>query len=417
MVYALVDANSFYASAEQAYQPSYRGKPLIVLSPNDGIIVAANSLAQQYVKKFRPFFEFEAIVEQKNIIFQSSNFELYYEISERMMQTIGQFAPEGYVYSIDEKFLRYKDSEKTDWHDEGKLIRNTVWRNCRIPVCCGFGKTLTLAKLANQVAKLDKKTGVHVLITTDQIKEALPRVPCGKVWGIGRKLAKRLEFMGVHTALDLATMDITKVRKNFSVEVERVVRELRGEKARPWGTTRADKVQIFSSRTFKKRITERELLSQALANHAVIASRKLREQKSLVKVITAFAQTSSFDDKPVYRRQLVQLSYPTDDATVICRHVNEMLDDLFMRGVAFNKVGVGLLDLSSATHAQTDLFAPVSNDKLMKVFDKLNTQYGTDSVFLAAQGSPKQRSNWGMKRDKLSPRYLTQWSELPIVKC
>lgn len=418
-MFALVDANSFYCSAEQVFRPEWRGKPVIVLSNNDGCIVAANRQAKEAgIEKFKPYFQVRALCEQRGVIALSSNYELYADLSEKMMQVIGRFAPEQHVYSIDETFLSFERCLAAigDFRQHGTLIRRAVWKECRLPVCVGMGPTLTLAKLANHAAKkIPGYSGVCVLDNEAERLKVLAKTPVSDVWGVGRKLSSHFKLMGINTALDLAKKPAPLMRKNFNVEVERTIRELNGQRCKDWDVARADKKQIFSTRSAGQRITDVESLRQALCLHAGIASRKARKQRSLCRVMLVFASNSPFDEKPVSFKAIHRFAYPTSDVTQITSAASRLANEVFHEGVRFYKFGVGLLDLQDGRHEQKDLFNPCPNDeKLMAVFDSLNQRYGDGAVFLAAQGIG---SKWEMRREMLTPQYTTRWRDLPKVRC
>ncbi|AUL98720.1 Y-family DNA polymerase [Vibrio vulnificus] len=418
-MFALVDANSFYCSAEQVFRPEWRGKPVIVLSNNDGCIVAANRQAKEAgIEKFKPYFQVRALCEQRGVIALSSNYELYADLSEKMMQVIGRFAPDQHVYSIDETFLSFERCLAAigDFRQHGILIRRSVWKECRLPVCVGMGPTLTLAKLANHAAKkIPGYSGVCVLDNESERLKVLANTPVSDVWGIGRKLSFHFKLMGINTALDLAKKPAPLMRKNFNVEVERIIRELNGQRCKDWDVARADKKQIFSTRSAGQRITDVESLRQALCLHAGIVSRKARKQSSLCRVMLVFASNSPFDEKPVSFKAIHRFAYPTSDVTQITFAASRLANEVFHEGVRFYKFGVGLLDLQDGRHEQKDLFNPCPNDeKLMAVFDSLNQRYGDGAVFLAAQGIG---SKWEMRREMLTPQYTTRWRDLPKVRC
>ncbi len=419
VMFALVDANSFYCSAEQVFRPDWRGRPIIVLSNNDGCIVAANRQAKAAgIEKFKPYFQVKPLCDQKGVIALSSNYELYADLSEKMMRVIGRFAPEQYVYSIDETFLSFERCREviSDFRSHGMSIRRAVWKECRLPVCVGLGPTLTLAKLANHAAKkMPEYRGVCVIDSEAERLKILSRTHVSDVWGIGRKITAHLKLMGIETAYQLANRPAALMRKSFNVEVERTVRELNGQKCKGWDSARADKMQIFSTRSAGQRITDVESLRQALCQHADIASRKARKQNSLCGVMMAFASNSPFDEQPVGFRATHRFAYPTSDVTQITAAASKLADQLFHDGVRFYKFGVGLLDLSDGAHEQQDLFNPTPNNpKLMGVFDLLNHRYGVGAVFLAAQGIDKK---WEMRREMLTPQYTTRWQDIPKIKC
>ncbi|MGR2770442.1 Y-family DNA polymerase [Photobacterium ganghwense] len=418
-MFALVDANSFYCSAEQVFRPDWRGKPLVVLSNNDGCIVAANRLAREVgVEKFKPYFEMRGLCQAKGVIACSSNYELYGDLSARMMEVIGRFAPEQHIYSIDESFLSFARCERAiaDLASHAAALRRAVWKECRLPVCVGMGPTLTLAKTANHAAKkIAGYQGVCVLREPAQWQAVLGQMSARDIWGVGGRIARRLALMGIETALQLAKMPPGLARKSFNVEIERTVRELNGQACKVWDEARADKKQIFSTRSMGVRITSKTALAQALCKHAGIAAAKARRQQSLCRHMLIFAGNSPYDEQPVSRRFQYRFAYPTDDSRLLTQVAARAVEELFVPGVRYYKVGVGLIDLEDGRHAQADLFNPAPNDPaLMQVFDGLNQKYGSDTLFLAAQGiNPK----WAMRREFLSPQYTTQWRDLPVIRC
>lgn len=418
-MFALVDANAFYCSAEQVFRPEWRSRPIVVLSNNDGMIVAANRLAKEAgIQKFKPYFEMKALCEQRGVIALSSNYELYSDLSAKMMEVIGRFAPEQHIYSIDESFLSFKRCFPAIQclSQHASELRRAVWKECRLPVCVGMGPTLTLAKVANHAAKkIEQYNGVCILDSEQERLKVLGILEVGDVWGIGRQLSKRMNTMGIYTALQLCAMPIGLVRKNFNVEVERVVLELNGQVCKTWDVARADKKQIFSTRSMGNRITDLESLQQALAKHAAIASYKARKQGSLCKIMMCFASNSPFDEKPVNSKLIHNFAYPTADATQLTSVATSLAKALFQPGVNYYKVGVGLLDLSSGEHEQFDMLNPTPNNtELMSVFDGINQKYGTDALFLGAQGINEK---WGMRRDRLTPQYTTRWNDVPKIRC
>lgn len=417
-MYALVDANAFYCSAEQVFRPDWRGKPIIVLSNNDGCVVAINRQAKEAgIEKFKPFFAVRKQCESIGAIVCSSNYELYGDISEKMMQIIGRFAPEQHIYSIDESFLSFhRCHDIPDLCAQGQALRKAVWKECRLAVCVGIGPTLTLAKAANNLAKkIQTYNGVCILDTHSERLKLLATMDVNDVWGVGRKIAAKLKFQGIETALQLSQMKTGLARKVFNIELERTVRELNGEKCKKWDAVKADKKQIFSTRSMGKRITNQACLHQALSTHAAIAAAKLRSQGSLCSVMMVFAANSPFDSTPTSRKCLHHFAFPTNDTNVIIQAVSSQLPALFQAGISYYKVGIGLLDLINAQHVHPDLFNNQPNNfALMNIFDNLNQRYGSGTIFMAAQGI---NVKWEMRREFLSPQYTTSWSDLPSIKC
>lgn len=418
-MYALVDANSFYCSAEQVFRPDWRGKALIVLSNNDGFIVAANKPALALgINKFQPYFKVRKFCEQEGIIVCSSNYELYADLSHKMMQVIGRFAPSQYIYSIDESFLNFDGCNESipDLAQHAHKIRQAVWKETRLPVCVGIGKTLTLAKVANHVAKKwPGFNGVCVLEDGDFKKEIFEQLSPIDIWGIGKKTNEKLKQNGVSTAWQLSQLNLNFIPSGFNVELERTIRELNGVPCKFWEGVRADKLQIFSTRSLGTRITSIEDLNQALAKHASIAAQKARKQKSLCSTLMVFATSSPFDDKPCGYKFIKHFTPATNDTSHFLRAISENIHHLFKVGVNYYKVGVGLLNLSSEENQQWDLFSPsVSNASLMKVLDNINQRYGRDSAFFVAQGIDEK---WAMRRELLTPQYTTNWNHIPNISC
>ncbi|WP_199438597.1 Y-family DNA polymerase [Vibrio owensii] len=414
----LVDATSFYTSCEAVFNMALRNKPLIVLSNNDGIVVAANSLARaKGVEKFKPYFEVEDLCKRHGVIAMSSNYELYLSLSNRLMDVIGHFGIEQHIYSIDESFIVPPALGSLQAYvDHGADIRRTVWKECRLPVGVGYGESLTLAKQANYASKkLSGYQGVCVIGDKKSYNDVLTRSPVSSVWGVGSKLADKLTRLGIKTAMDLAKFPIPEAQRYFSVEMERVIRELRGERVKSWDLVKADKKQIFSTRSTKDRIVDQQSLNQAMVKHASIVARKAREQQSLISTMVCFGASSAFDANKFNRKLVHKFTNPTNDTTVVASVVSTLVEQIFKKGLGFYKVGVGALELVDEDSFQPDMFAEKHDDpRLMGVLDGLNQKYGADSVFVASRGVDQA---WDMKRGLLTPRYTTRWRDLPRVKC
>jgi len=285
-----------------------------------------------------------------------------------------------------------------------------------LPVCVSLGKTLTLAKVANHVAKKwPGFNGVCVLNDNRFKRKVLEQLSPVDIWGIGRKGNEKLKQNGVLTAWQLSQLNINLLPAGFNVELQRTIKELNGEECKIWDDVKADKLQIFSTRSLGKRITNVEDLSQALARHAAIAALKAREQKSLCSTLMVFVGNSPYDDNPCSYKFLKQFNPATNDTSILLKAISDNIHLLFKPGVAYYKVGVGLLSLSSETHQQLDLFNPaLGNAPLMSVLDKINQRYGSNSAFFMAQGIDEQ---WSMRRELLTPQYTTNWKHIPHISC
>jgi DNA polymerase V len=421
-MYALCDVNSMYASCEKVFDPSIRKKPVVVLTNNDGCICAACGIAKRMGigKKFVPYFQVKKELEAAGAVIRSSNYELYADLSQRMMDTCARFAPDINVYSIDECFLYYGKQATTPregWEALGIQIRKAVWREVRLPICVGVGSTPTLAKVANHAAKkVEGFKGVAVLDTKEIRKTVLSKMAVTDVWGIGNRLGRRLNMLGVNTAWELANRDPTQIRKEFSILVENTVRELNGEVRHTWDTVRGAKKEIYSTRSFGQRITDFEELRSALASHAEVVARKLRKQKSLTSSMTLFATSSPHDTEDYFRKSyFYHFAVPTNDTRNILKVIEIAMSQLYKPNVRYYKCGVGLMGLHNEELFQYDLFTPSNdNTKLMACMDTINAQHGRSTVHIAAKGFEQK---FAMRRAFLSPQYTTKLRDIPKIIC
>ncbi|EGI73587.1 error-prone repair protein UmuC [Pseudoalteromonas distincta] len=418
-MYALVDAVSFYASAEKVFDPAIRSKPVVVLTNNDGCVCAICPIARRLnIPKFGPYFKVKHLLEQNNVVIRSSNYELYADLSDKMMNIIARFCDTQHIYSIDESFLHFDGytSLIKDWHEYGHTIRRTVWRETKLPVGVGFGPTPTLAKAANHAAKkLSGFNGVAV-INSEQTRQAiLQRMSCEDVWGIGRRLAKKLKIMNIHTAWDLAQQNPRAMRRAFSVVVERTVSELNGITCLNWGDVRQDKREIYSTRSFGERICEPTALKTALINHVTTVANKLRAQRSLTHQLYIFAASGAHENRYYKKSFVYKFPSPTNDTCVMANAVSEVFNKIYQPGIRFYKCGVGAVELISEQFQQNDLFnKSPDNPKLMQCLDTINNRYGKGMLSLA---SSKLNDRWHMNRDFLSPQYTTRWRDIPKIYC
>lgn len=418
-MYALVDAVSFYASAEKVFDPAIRSKPVVVLTNNDGCVCAICPIARRLnIPKFGPYFKVKHLLEQNNVVIRSSNYELYADLSDKMMNIIARFCDTQHIYSIDESFLHFDGytSLIKDWHEYGHTIRRTVWRETKLPVGVGFGPTPTLAKAANHAAKkLSGFNGVAV-INSEQTRQAiLQRMSCEDVWGIGRRLAKKLKIMNIHTAWDLTQQNPRAMRRAFSVVVERTVSELNGITCLNWDDVRQDKREIYSTRSFGERICEPTALKTALINHVTTVANKLRAQRSLTHQLYIFAASGAHENKYYKKSFVYKFPSPTNDTCVMANAVSEVFNKIYQPGIRFYKCGVGAVELISEQFQQNDLFnKSPDNPKLMQCLDTINNRYGKGMLSLA---SSKLNDRWHMNRDFLSPQYTTRWRDIPKIYC
>ena len=417
-MFGLVDATSFYASAEKVFDPSIRSKPVVVLTNNDGCICAACPIAKKLgIPKFKPYFQMKHYLAQHNVVIRSSNYELYADLSEKMMNVIQRYSDNSHVYSIDESFLHFKNfAYISDWLAYGHVIRKAVWRETRLPVGVGFGTTPTLAKAANHASKkLEGFNGSAVINDEYSRKHILTRMALSDIWGIGSRLSKNLAQLGIKNAYELSKQDPKYIRQQFGVTVERTVKELNGIACLHWDEVKQNKKEIYSTRSFGERITDINELRKALSTHADIVARKVRKQQSLIKRLMIFASSSPHDNN--YYKKLCMYEFPvaTDNTQQLSTAISYVMNELYLPNVFFYRCGVGAIELESAMFQQPDMFAPnLNNRELMTCYDKINKRYGTGALQVASQGTSEK---WQMKRHFLSPSYTTKWRDIPKIKC
>lgn len=420
-MFALVDVNSFYASCETVFRPDLRGKPVLVLSNNDGCVIARSAEVKALnIPMGAPYFKLRDEIRRHKIHVFSSNYALYADMSNRVMTTLEQMAPSVEVYSIDEAFLDLTGVRNCMVLENfGREVRETIKRNTHLTVGVGIAQTKTLAKLANHAAKKWKQTGGVVdLSNIDRQRKLMALVPVEDIWGVGRRISKKLNAMGITTAKDLAEQSTWIIRKHFNVVLERTVRELRGESCLSLEEFAPTKQQIVCSRSFGSRITEYTDMRQAVCAFAERAAEKLRKERQYCRQIAVFVRTSPHADGEVFygNQATGKLLTPSNDTRDIIRVAMDALERIWVDGHRYMKAGVMLGDFYSQGVAQLSLFdeyRPQANSEaLMRVVDGLN-QSGKASLFFAGQGIQK---SWSMKRDMLSPAYTTRVSDLPWVR-
>ena len=422
-MFALVDVNSFYASCETVFRPDLKGKPVVVLSNNDGCVIARSAEAKLLgVKMGDPYFKQKELFRRCGVVCFSSNYELYADMSNRVMTTLEEMSPRCEIYSIDEAFCDLSGVRNCRvLEDFGRELQDAVYRNTRLAVGVGIGQTKTLAKLANHAAKRWQRQtgGVVDLSNVDRQRKLMAALPVDETWGVGRRITKKLEAMGIKTVLDLADTDIRFIRKHFNVVLERTVLELRGEPCLELEEFAPVKQEIVCSRSFGERITEYDAMRQAICSYASRAAEKLRGEHQYCRFISAFVKTSPFAlNEPYYGNSAsVKLLTPTQDSRDIIAAATRCLDAIWKDGHRYQKAGVMLGDFFSQGVAQLNLFddnAPrAGSEKLMEVLDQLNAKGGRGTLYFAGQGIQQQ---WAMKREMLSPRYTTRFSDLLRVK-
>jgi DNA polymerase V len=418
--FALVDCNNFYASCEKLFRPDLKHTPVVVLSNNDGCIVARSKEVKALgIKMGVPMFQVRDAIKKHGIVCFSSNYALYADMSNRVMTILEEEAPRLEVYSIDEAFLDLTGvGHVTDLLAFGKGLKAKVDQWTGITVGVGIAPTKTLAKLANHAAKQYPATGSVVdLMDPDRQKRLLALVDVSDVWGVGRRTTAKLKARGVNTALDLANANPKSIRSEFSVVLERTVRELNGVSCLDLELLRPTKQQIICSRSFGHKVTDKRELREAIAKYTTRAAEKLRGEKRLCRSVSVFIRTSPFvPSEPQYSKILsAELPCPTDDTRDLLAIADVLFDRLYRAGYRYAKGGVMLADFYEQGLFQQDFLRADSarhhSKALMGVMDTINHS-GLGHVFFASQGVSPQ---WSMKREHLSPAYTTKWDDLPKV--
>lgn len=418
-VFALVDCNNFYASCERLFRPDLKHKPVLVLSNNDGCVVARSKEAKALgIKMGVPAFKIKDEIAKYGIQTFSSNYALYTDISSRVMRTLADLAPEVEIYSIDEAFLNLTGVEASiSLSDFGKKVKETIDRWIGITVCVGIAPTKTLAKLANYAAKHYPATdGVVDLSDKGRQRRLMQITPVGEVWGVGRKISARLQQLGINTALELADAPSAYIREQFSVVLERTQRELHGESCLSLEQIPPTKKQIVCSRSFGSRITSQTAMKEAVSIYTARAAEKLRREQQKAKVLTVFILTNQFSESNKYSNAISgELINPSSDTRALNDLAMRLLKKIWKDGFKYAKAGVMLSDFSGSEVTQLDMFSEQSdepNNQLMSVIDQINSsKHGT--VFFARNGVTR---SWSMKRGNLSPAYTTRWDDLPRVR-
>ena len=415
--YALVDCNNFYVSCERVFNPKLDGLPVIILSSNDGCAIARSNEAKEFgVKMAQPLYQFTDIVKRHDIQVLSGNFHLYTDMSNRVMQVLADMAPATQPYSIDECFLDITGMPD-DLDEYGQAVRAKVKQWTGIPVGVGIAETKTLAKVANRIAKVSKKAdGVLNLVGSQWQSQALERTEVGDVWGIGKQFAKKLNRNGVKTAFDLTQQPDGWIRKEMGVGGLKTVRELRGEDCIGFESVPQPKQTTMVSRSFGQTITELDELINAVSVFATTAAADIRKANLVSSAISVFMETNRFSNEPQYApSQSVELSPATNNTKHIVRAAIQGVREAYREGFKFKKAGVMLLDLVDVDHAPKSLFDShdPKDDRLIEAFDQIIRQQGPGAINFGTAG---QAASWHSASAFRSPRYTTEWADIPGVK-
>lgn len=410
-IFALIDCNNFYASCERVFNPALQNKPIVILSNNDGCIIARSNEAKQLnIPMGAPFFEYAKLIKQHKVHVFSSNYALYGDMSERVMSLLEQFSPDLEIYSIDEAFLRFDQLSDSDYAARALAMRDFIFKATGLPTSVGIGSTKTLAKVANHYAKKNHLTVFE--LAQNNTDEILKQMAVEDIWGIAWRTGHKLRKLNIKTAFELKYTSPLYIRKLFGIVLAKTVYELNNIACLDLQPPEAKK-NIMSSRSFATRLTSLVDLSAAIASFCAQAGTKLRAQQSLACGISIFLRTGKHDyNEPFYSNCLsMPLINPTDDTGYLIQTAQQCLQKIYRPGYRYQKAGVLLLDLIDKDHQQLSLLPSLPNrDNLMAVIDKINQRMGDKTIYFAQEYSRKILSS---KRAYKSPSYTTNWQELP----
>lgn len=417
-MYALVDCNNFYASCERIFNPRLIGKPVVILSNNDGCVIARSNEAKPFVPMGAPAYKYEDCFSKNNIAVYSSNYALYGDFSNRVMNILGTYTPDVEIYSIDEAFLQFRGFERYNFVDTGLQMVKQVRLNTQIPISVGFAPTKALAKIANKIAKKfpERTSGVYVINNDDKRIKALRWTKIKDVWGIGRSMYKHLNAIGIQTAYDFIQLSDDYVRNAFSITGLRLKKELQGISVIKLEQI-APRHSMRTARSFASTISDYAELEERINAFASNCCKRLRSDKLVCQALTVFIRTNSFSrNEPKYSNSItLKLPYASNTEFTIGEYARVGLKEIFKEGYKYKKAGVLVLNITKANVLQTNLFYN-ENPKyniLTKVMDSVNAQHGKRKLMLANQNLERQ---WTMKQERLSKRFTTCWNELLEVQ-
>ena len=417
-MFALIDCNNFYASCHRVFQPKLLHQPIVVLSNNDGCVISRSNEAKLAgIPMGAPAHQFQQIFEQKKIKIFSSNYQLYADMSNRVMSILSLYSPNQEIYSIDECFLKLKGFDHFDLNTYGKDIKSKIYQCTKLPVCVGIAPTKSLAKLANHIAKkfAEVHQGVYVIKTQEQIYKALKWLNIEDVWGIGRRMSRRLKMMGINKAFDFVQLKDNFLRKEFSITGVRLKKDLLGEAVLELETISAKKT-IVTTRSFEEYTNNVEYVKERVSTFAVSCAEKLRKQNSSCHLVTVFIQTNKFDkNKPQYYRSIsFNLPYQSNSSITLSKFAVKAFEQIYKEGYDYKKAGVIVSGIVSSDQRQVSLFEEENHrhPNLMKTIDLMNKKFGATKVKLASQDLGK---TWKMRQNRLSPCYTTKWKDLLVV--
>ena len=416
-MFALADCNNFFASCERVFRPDLQGKPIIVLSSNDGCAVARSNEAKAIgIKMGDPFFKIKGLVEKHNVAVFSSNMALYGDMSQRVRWVLEEFAPSIEIYSIDEAFLDLRGMDSIDFDQYAKTISSRCWKMTSIPVSVGIAPTKTLAKIASKLCKqYPKLNGGCYMHRTQDIEKVLKKFPIEEVWGIGRRSAPKLKAMGVNTAYDYTQLAESAIKNLFGITGVRTWKELQGTPCIKFENVFEAKQSICVSRSFSSEIYNAKELQEQIANFASSLAEKLRKQNTVACEICVFAYTNRFKEKEpqLYGNQLIQFEIPTNDQRIVVTRAVATTRELFRKGVGYKKAGVIATKIISIQNQMHSLFEDKESiekeQRLTSVVDAVNRTHGKGTIKFAIQGNGQIKTS----SENQSPHYTTRWSDIP----
>lgn len=431
-MYALIDGNNFYVSCERVFRPSLNGRPVVVLSNNDGCAIARSNEARSLgIKMGAPWFQIKHLADSEGLVALSANFALYGDMSDRMMSLAAGLGPAQEIYSIDESFISL-DGVRGDLAERARKVRQRILQWTGIPCGVGIGPTKTLAKLANYIAKTaERKPGSYPAelaqvcdlsrLGKEQMHATFAATAVNEVWGVGPRISAQLIEGGINTVLDMVRMDPATARRGWSVMLERTVRELQGVSCKGFEDTPPAKQEIACTRSFGRPVTELFGLTEAVSEFASRAAEKLRKQNSHAGQVLCFIRTSPFRPDAQYSRSMiVPLRRPTADTALIAQAAIMGLKAIYRPGFKYAKAGVMLLELQpdSQVQQELDLDEQDGTDRshLMTTMDRVNGRYGRGTVLLASAGLRGDKRSWAMKQERRTPQYTTRWDDMAVAR-
>jgi len=417
MIVALVDCNNFYVSCERVFQPKLWGKPVVVLSNNDGCVVARSPEVKALgVAMGVPFFKIAPLVREHDIQVFSSNYALYGDLSNRVMTTLEQFSPEVEIYSIDEAFINLSNFAQMNLSEYATSIKETVRQWTGIPVSIGIGPSKVLAKVATEVAK-KTKLGVYHLESAEQADEILSKMPVRDIWGIGSRLNKWLNTQGILTALQFKQANEGLIQKKMGVVGQRLLLELKGYSCLPIEVMPNPKQETCVSRSFAKPVTNLGELKEAITLYLSRAAEKIRNQKQRANILIVFIRSSIYSEQPVSRSLAITLPTASNYTPELLAHALGSLETIYLPNYEYKKAGVILSGLQPESIRQCNLFETErdwqSQEKLIAVVDQINRKYGAETLTFGIVG---KKQSWRMISENRSWRFTTKWDELPLAK-